>query len=97
MLYRSECWQKNRMTVTSGEVSGEDIDVTHLRRHHGPPVRFVRAAVYPRPNTRAGNYSVPRYGNHFISPGPHIFDMFCGERAGITPAPTRGMAEWLLM
>ena len=85
------------MTVTSGEVSGEDIDVTHLRRHHGPPVRFVRAAVYPRPNTRDGNYSVPRYGNHFISPGPHIFDMFCGERAGITPAPTRGMAEWLLM
>ena len=81
------------MTVTSGEVSGEDIDVTHLRRHHGPPVRFVRAAVYPRPNTRDGNYSVPRYGNHFISPGPHIFDMFCGERAGITPAPTRGMAE----
>ena len=80
MLYRSECWQKNRMTVTSGEVSGEDIDVTHLRRHHGPPVRFVRAAVYPRPNTRDGNY--------FISPGPHIFDMFCGERAGINPAPT---------
>ena len=70
------------MTVTSGEVSVEDIDVTHLRRHHGPPVRFVGVAVYPRPNTRDGNYSVPRDCNHFIFPGPHIFDIFAGRGRG---------------
>ena len=43
---------------------------------------LAAASVHPRPN--------PRDGNHSIFPVPHIFDMFCGGRAGINPAPTSG-------
>ncbi|MDY6318662.1 MAG: hypothetical protein SPL37_03915, partial [Prevotella sp.] len=44
----------NRMTVTSGEVSGEDIDVTQSR-----------GGVYPRPNPLDGNHFIS-HGPHIL-------------------------------
>ena len=68
------------------------------------PSRYTRrGGVYPRPNPiRRGVHPGASVGAGFIpaltpatviipfSPVPHIFDMFCGVRAGINPAPTGG-------